>query len=698
MVLVAIKLMALVCFGYLKMTKFLDYIDQVFKPDGILAELGGRYVKEQHDYALYIAKTIVHPEKAASYLQADTGIGKSFGYLIPAAIYIAMTPEFGDKKIIVSTYTRQLQKQILNEDVPFIREVLNKLGLDNNLVICYRMGRQAFFSPDRTTALCHALIAADNSRKDELLGFVDTVKDMCKDGSGLWADYIEEYGDLPADIAIDDICLLHRQTVDNEAFEYHLQRVKEASIVVSNHHSLILSKQTGLDKLDIHTIIFDEAHKCREICFDLFNYRTSISDFKRLLTHLEDYKELTVQVNASWSLLNQFEIDLKNYPRFNHVEFITETSDRKHFAVYKEQILSFSYLFSKLLSKFLNSIDSENLDIKLSTLARDAESAISSLARWEQPANEYTISAIGFSKIKRNISLATLNVFASGIFGVIMGKLADRIILTSATISDSRRELSFNNCQYSLGLRSTPVLFEASLSPQHYANMEFVLTQNDTPSPVLEFSEVETTFHPEWIKNTVLMIEAARKTGENVLVLTNSHTESKTIGILLKNQADICIHESGHALKEYIGDFKSGKCKTLVSCVAWEGLNVKKENGDQLISNVVMTRIPFTPPNSLIQFALKSGALLKGASNLAKNNALWVNQQDDVIAKMKQGFGRGTRGPDHSVKIWIADSRMPHNRNVKGNSALLNAIPSRFMNNFLNAEIFLQKKKEVFLI
>ena len=99
-----------------------DYINRVFEENGVLTQMGGRSVSEQHQYAIGIAKSILHntDEPALSLLQADTGIGKSFGYLIPLMIHIAITPDFGEKKFIISTYTRQLQKQIFSEDIPFV--------------------------------------------------------------------------------------------------------------------------------------------------------------------------------------------------------------------------------------------------------------------------------------------------------------------------------------------------------------------------------------------------------------------------------------------------------------------------------------------------------------------------------------------------------------------------------------------------
>ncbi|WP_370622818.1 DEAD/DEAH box helicase, partial [Bacillus cereus] len=53
-------------------------------------------------------------------IEAGTGIGKSLGYLIPAA-YFAREH---DETVVVSTYTIQLQDQLLQKEVPKLKEMM----------------------------------------------------------------------------------------------------------------------------------------------------------------------------------------------------------------------------------------------------------------------------------------------------------------------------------------------------------------------------------------------------------------------------------------------------------------------------------------------------------------------------------------------------------------------------------------------
>jgi Rad3-related DNA helicase len=53
-------------------------------------------------------------------VEAGTGVGKSFAYLVPA---ILAASELG-KKVVISTHTISLQEQLLQKDIPFLRPVM----------------------------------------------------------------------------------------------------------------------------------------------------------------------------------------------------------------------------------------------------------------------------------------------------------------------------------------------------------------------------------------------------------------------------------------------------------------------------------------------------------------------------------------------------------------------------------------------
>src|SRR3954471_20221433 len=73
---------------------------------------------EQLAMAVAVARAIERPGHLI--VEAGTGVGKSFAYLVPA-ILAAVEQR---KKVVVSTHTIALQEQLLRKDIPFLRSVM----------------------------------------------------------------------------------------------------------------------------------------------------------------------------------------------------------------------------------------------------------------------------------------------------------------------------------------------------------------------------------------------------------------------------------------------------------------------------------------------------------------------------------------------------------------------------------------------
>ena len=52
-------------------------------------------------------------------VEAGTGVGKSFAYLLPAIDYAVRTK----KRVVISTHTISLQEQLIDKDIPLLRAV-----------------------------------------------------------------------------------------------------------------------------------------------------------------------------------------------------------------------------------------------------------------------------------------------------------------------------------------------------------------------------------------------------------------------------------------------------------------------------------------------------------------------------------------------------------------------------------------------
>ena len=75
---------------------------------------------QQHEMAVAIAEAFAAGQHLA--VEAGTGVGKTFGYLLPAIEQVACN---GARRVVVSTHTIALQEQLIHKDIPFLCEALD---------------------------------------------------------------------------------------------------------------------------------------------------------------------------------------------------------------------------------------------------------------------------------------------------------------------------------------------------------------------------------------------------------------------------------------------------------------------------------------------------------------------------------------------------------------------------------------------
>src|SRR5262245_2786804 len=92
----------------------------ILGPDGAIARRLPRYEHREEQLAMAeaVARAIERPGHLV--VEAGTGVGKSFAYLVPA-IQATSDPK---TKVVVSTHTIALQEQLLGKDIPFLRSVM----------------------------------------------------------------------------------------------------------------------------------------------------------------------------------------------------------------------------------------------------------------------------------------------------------------------------------------------------------------------------------------------------------------------------------------------------------------------------------------------------------------------------------------------------------------------------------------------
>ncbi len=238
-----------------------DAVVQAFAPQGLLSHTqpGFQPRAGQTGMALAVARTIVHG--GALVVEAGTGIGKTFAYLVPALL--------SGERVLVSTATKALQDQLFTRDLPVLVQALG-LPLRRALL----KGRSSYLCLHRMQTARQSTVLAGPGAGEaaRTLALVEQ-----------WAQGTRS-GDLAEMPALDErspVIPLVTSTRDNclgapcpQLAQCHVYQARRealaADVVVINHHLFFADlgvRESGVAELlpSVRVVVFDEAHQLNEI-------------------------------------------------------------------------------------------------------------------------------------------------------------------------------------------------------------------------------------------------------------------------------------------------------------------------------------------------------------------------------------------------------------------------------------------------
>lgn len=268
-------------------------MNKYFSQDGQLAQILPRYRQReaQADAAEFIFNSM--KDYVPSVLEAPTGSGKTFAYLIPAF-------ELG-RRTIISTKTKQLMSQIAGKDIPVVAQMF-----DEDKFVAVLKGRRNYF--------CHLrffrFVYPNQGRFEKVVKWYESVVD-------------EEIIEVPVGVftphEIDHISTDSWQCPASKCEFYDIcsfYRAKEhanaADIVITNHY--LLMSDFALKSESEHAAIFDfadhiimdEAHSIPDIFPRFAGTELSLRSFLKLMNenrHLFDPREIELSAGMLSGLL-----------------------------------------------------------------------------------------------------------------------------------------------------------------------------------------------------------------------------------------------------------------------------------------------------------------------------------------------------------------------------------------------------------
>jgi ATP-dependent DNA helicase DinG len=618
-------------------------VEEAFAPEGVLSRTTAHFVPRsgQTEMAMAVARAVEGHRPLV--VEASTGVGKTFSYLVPALL--------SGERVLLSTATKALQDQLFGRDLP-------------RLVEAFGLPVRTALLKGRASYLC--LHRMEMARHESHLPEGVSMRALARIEQWSQATRTGDLAELPGLDERSPIIPLVTSTRDNclgaqcprfRACHVNLARrdAMAADVVVINHHLFFADlavRESGVAELlpSVRIAIFDEAHQLNEIGVQFLgtNLTTGqLLDFSRdvlaaglqLARGLVDWQEVVASTEHAARELRM--CAGKQYPgtklRWNGEvpEGVDPGWTQALEAVHASCLQACAALdtVSEIAPDFVR------LHERASALAERAETFVNACeagcVRWVDVGTQLRLVE---SPLDISQAVKTRMLGASG-------DGTKTWIFTSATLGDDEKLSWFTQ---PCGLSEADVLRVGS--PFDYARQAALYVPPDFPKPG----------NPS---HTGKVAECAavwsRQLGGRTMVLTTTLRALRTIGEALAQafeaSGDLQVLVQGEMPKRALierfraGDSNGGKgCVLVASASFWEGIDVPGE----ALQLVIIDKLPFPPPNDPLAEA-RSKLLESQGRSAFKDYFL-----PEAAVALKQGAGRLIRRETDQGVLVVCDSRL----------------------------------------
>jgi ATP-dependent DNA helicase DinG len=663
-----------------------DLVQEAFAPLGVLARATDHFSPRQGqtDMALAVADVVAHGGSLV--VEAGTGVGKTFAYLVPALL--------SGERVLLSTATKALQDQLFARDLPRLVQALNlpiRLALlkGRSSYLCthrMEMARRDTQIPDRHTV--------------HLLSRVETWSLSTRTGDLAELPGLDERSPLIPLITSNRENCLGSQCPKFKTCHVNAARREAlgADVVVINHHLFFADmavRETGMAELlpSVRVVIFDEAHQLNEVGVNFLGHQLGTA---QLLDVTRDMLATGLQLArglADWqgvcSGLERAarELRLIGGKRMGAVKlrWTEEAPEGIHPGAWEQslqdvgaacvQALQALDTVSEIAPDFTRLHDrvaevAKRVDAFLNPCASDAvrwvDVSASQMRLMEAPLDiaetvrerlmkQSTVMADEAGEQEpppwhdEPVQFGDGDAEASAFDSAFPMQPAQDTrprawVFTSATLGDDPRLRWFTE---PCGLESATVLRVSS--PFDYPAQASLYVPRDIVRP-------NDPAHSAQV--AAIASEAVRRLGGRTLVLTTTLRALRAIGDVMKQQLDgsgIEVLVQGewpkrHLMERFREGAKVGEGgRVLVaSATFWEGFDVP---GDAL-QLVIIDKLPFPPPNDPLVEARSKRLESQGRSPF---NDYFV---PEAVVALKQGAGRLIRTESDQGVLILCDNRL----------------------------------------
>jgi DNA polymerase-3 subunit epsilon/ATP-dependent DNA helicase DinG len=621
-------------------------------------------------------------------VEAGTGTGKSLAYLVPAALQAVRRGE----RVVVSTDTIGLQEQLIDKDLPVVRELLRGVEAEPLRVAALK-GRRNYLCLQRWTGARHAGPTSKEEAKLHARLLVWLRKTQTGDRSelGLHSSYDAAWAKLSSEntACIQTQCAFVR---DGSCFLYRARRRAEAAHVLVVNHALLLSDvATGGHVLPPYEhLVIDEAHNLEEEATSRFGFRATEGDlmdfFDRvgrrgsdrggIVGSLNDGMRGSRDILAPSAYVASLGAALQTagsrargraaepFKLLNHLlrEYATERDSEDRLLITRStrvqpiwsdiQIAAenLDAAFSELLGILENLRELLGIDqgiLNQDSLLAEVED-LCQIGAWLRAGLEHAlldedpdlICWLERTRQTGEVSVCSAPLEVAEILRTSLFEAKQSVILTSATLS---MDGSFDFLRSRVGLDDADELMLGS--PFDYPRSTLIALPSDLPEPD----------DPDFIRSTAeTLVEACRASQGRALVLFTSYGMLNAIYNEIKPVLEAeGILVLGHGVdgspRQLLNSLRENARTVILGTASfWEGVDVIGE----ALSLLAIVRLPFAVPTDPI-YQARSSLFDLPFDEYALPQA---------VLRFRQGFGRLIRSKTDRGVLVVLDPRLTSRR------------------------------------